>query len=79
MSHIIPEPTMSTFEEWTADFSVAYTDEYLFPAHEGEDWREWTMRLFTLQSFNDTLIPQPFGFSRWQDWVAALIVAVPDA
>lgn len=75
MAEIIPQPSQDTFSAWTADFCGAYPDDFFFPASPMEPWGDWAMRLYTSPSFDGILIPQPYGFTQWQDWVSALIMA----
>lgn len=70
------DPRYQTFEGWGALICEQYATQNLTAPDANTDWRTWGQGLKAIDIFTNEAIPDTNTYSNWQDWAAALLVAI---
>ena len=65
----------STWDSWNGNM-LHYFGEEPLPRVDEENWPEFARNMVSLTAFSAYGIPEPDGYSRWQDWVSTVVTMV---
>ena len=68
MSVTIPFPEKMDFDEWTARFSAAFSDQFIADPIKGEHWTIWAQKLFLSTQFYQLPKPSLLAYPKDEDW-----------
>lgn len=75
MAYLTPLPVGLDKHEWAARFREAHPKQV--PLLQGEDWVSWGQRVISAPTFLRYSLPNPVGFSAFEDWALAVLRAAP--
>lgn len=76
MAFIQYDPRYQTFEGWASLLCEQYATQNLTAPDATTDWKLWGQGLKAIDVFTNEAIPDTNIYSNWQDWAAALLVAI---
>lgn len=65
-------PDNEPWEDWNGSMLEYFSQESL-PYVTEDEWRSFAYNMTGTPTFANYALPGPEGFSRWQDWVLAII------
>lgn len=66
-------PYLQTWDNWNSLMIEAFSEQAL-PKVDESDWRQFGNALAGNTAFAEYAIPDPDGFSQWEDWVDQVLV-----
>jgi len=78
---VIPPPA-GELQQWTADVLLSLLQYGILPVLNEDDWQRWGVGLFDAPQLAVYHPPNPYDYSDWREWGAALttaLAAIPGA
>ena len=73
---LVYDPRGHTFESWSALMVEAYASQQLQMGLTEEKWQEFANSMLAMELFNNSAIPQPSAFDKWNEWAEAVVNVV---
>ncbi len=63
------DPRDMPLQEWADQMTVNFETVAVIPRlMDPNGWQDWAASLLAIAAFSGILIPNPYGFTDWQDW-----------
>ena len=73
---LVYDPRGHTFETWSSLMVEAYADQQLQMGLTENNWQDFARSMLAMELFNNSAMPQPETFLKWNDWAEAVVNVV---